>query len=257
MKTYESMTSGTQESREKLLKTSTEKTGNGKKEIAKLLVAMITAGDCKPGKILEHAKSITGKDLRTNFQGVYELMSVFQAIIEKKIDMTEEEFDKLESSKIALLSPFLNKENLKEKLGEALQAVKDGKTAKEIRELKGKSEPKPSKKVLELEAEIERLKAENLKSGVIIESALVVTDISANAPILTSQQVKNRIRKDIETNTENQESLLSMVEVLGKALVMACVHAEVDAQEWLAEIYSDLAKKAEGQEVQPLEAIAA
>jgi hypothetical protein len=122
----------TPEHRAQFLRDSTVTTGDVKKTVAKTLAAMIAANDCPAGKIREKAKEITGKDIRENFQSIYELLAVFQAVIAGEIDITEEEFEAMESSKLALLSPFLSKDELKPLLAEAVELAKNG-TAAAIR----------------------------------------------------------------------------------------------------------------------------
>lgn len=105
------------------------------KQVAKILAAMIAEGDCKLGDMRKHAFSITGLDIRKTMQNVYELTNVIRAVVANKIGILDAEFDTLDSSKLALLSPFLSKEILKPFLSEAVNTARFG-TAKQIRELK-------------------------------------------------------------------------------------------------------------------------
>jgi hypothetical protein len=252
MKQYEAMKGGTAAERNEIAmacgSAAKDSIKNTRKELAKVLIAMIAAGDCEAGSINAHAKEITGKDLRKDFQGVYELMGVFSAIVDGKITLTEEQFDTLEPSKLALLSPYLNVEEHKDKLEDAVDALKEGKSAKDIREIKGATEPKKPKRVIELEKELETMKAalERSGGGTAITSALIVTDIPADAPILTSRQVIDRLKADMAAHQKSEETMDVMIDKLGKALVAACTLAQVDAKEVVEDIYAELAAKTGG-----------
>lgn len=128
------------------------------KQVAKILAAMVSGGDCKPGDMKKHAEMITGLDIRKTLQNVYELTNVLRAVIGEEIEITLAEFDSLDASKLALLSPFLSKEELKPLLAEAVNAAKTG-TAKNIRDLKGSGETYESKTVKELREKLKHSEA--------------------------------------------------------------------------------------------------
>lgn len=123
------------------------------KYIAKQLFAKIEAAECSPGEKSKLARKVVGqyvesnlqgehrqallygKDIRRELQNVYELLVVYTEIRKNVIDLTEEDFDQLDASKLALLSPFISKPEYNDKLEAAVELAKTG-TAKRIRELK-------------------------------------------------------------------------------------------------------------------------
>lgn len=123
------------------------------KHIAKYLFAQIEAGNCNAGEkrrlartvVAEYVESnlqgeyqqalLFGKNIRRNLQNVYELLIVFTEIRKNTIDLTERDFDGLDASKLALLSPFISNSKYNSKLKAAVELAKRG-TAKAIRELK-------------------------------------------------------------------------------------------------------------------------
>ena len=213
MKQYAELFAASKDERETELKNSIDRSitlADSKtvlqKLVAKLLVAMTNAGEIGSGDMRKQAQKITGHDIRETLQNVYELVNVFAAIEKGEIELTEEDFDKLDTSKLALLSPFLTKPDLKEKLGEAVEKAKIG-TAKDIRELKPKSD-KGDKKT-----EDEKPKGTEIPIG------FVATDITATDPLVKSAQFKARLRTDFARaiETEDDESLMAMVSLFGKA----------------------------------------
>lgn len=229
------------------------------KHVSKVLTAMILSKECGDGQISKHAKEITGEDIRKTLQNVYELTNVFQAIIAGEIAITEEEFDTLDTSKLALLSPFLSDEKLKPHLEAAIEAAKNG-TAKEIRELKGPSaEPKA---VRELKEKLEKTeeRAAKLEKDAADDRAYRVavgfaaTDIKIDEPLVNSRQFKDRLHADMvrAAETENETDLETMVQLFGKAFNAACQLFGADPHEFLAEMASDTAKAATGQVVEVL-----
>ena len=202
MKSYASILAGTTDDRNRILIVSCETSASRQKEVAKTLVAAVAAGDCKSGKFRQHAEKITGKDIRENLQNVYELMKVFEAVLAGKIQITEEEFDNLDSSKLALLSPFLSKPELAEKLDEAVEAVKTG-TAKDIRALKPSHEAKEPKAVKEMreakekaEKDLEDYKA---RERVMIDVQFAIVDLeNPQKAVLESKMLGRRIKSDSE-----------------------------------------------------------
>lgn len=202
MKSYASILAGTTDDRNRILIVSCETSASRQKEVAKALVAAVAAGDCKSGKFREHAQKVTGKDIRKNLQNVYELMAVFEAVLAGKIQITEEEFDNLDSSKLALLSPFLSKEELLPLLEQAVEAVKTG-TAKDIRALKPSHEPKEPKAVKEMreakekaEKELEEFRA---REAAMIDVQFAILDLEhKDKAVLESKMLGRRIKKDSE-----------------------------------------------------------
>lgn len=193
------------------------------KNVAKQLVAMVSCGDCESGKLRSHAMKITGKDIRETLQDIYGLVNVFQAVIDGDIEITEEEYDTLDQAKLALLSPFIGpdaKPELKEKLAEAVQAVKTG-TAKDIRNLK----PKRDKEAA----------TEADKPGATLAVGFLATDILATEPLVKSRQFKARLNADFANamETGDEESLLAMLELFGKAYIAACQSLGENAVEML------------------------
>ena len=115
-------------------RTAATTTAETQKTIAKMLVALLAAGECKLGELKAQAETLTGKNIKTELQNVYPLVKVFGAVVERKIDLTEADFDTLDGSKLALLATFMGKH--KRKLPAALATVKRGGTASEIRAIK-------------------------------------------------------------------------------------------------------------------------
>lgn len=198
---YAELFNGGQDNRNTVLVTATTTTADYKKTVTKALVAMVKAGDCKAGEMKEHALKITGRDIKSNFSSIYELVAVFTAVIDQKIEITEEEFDSMESSKLALLSPFLSKPELADLIPDAVDKAKNG-TAKDIRELKPdveKKEPKAVKEIREkFEAAEKQLEeAKEREKAFRVPCQFAVTDLmDPSHPLLTSPQVQARILGD-------------------------------------------------------------
>lgn len=254
MKTYATLTALSKDERETTMKTAVER-GIAiasertilQKEVAKTLVAMTESGEIEEGKLRKHAMKITGHDIRETLQNVYELVNVFQAVIKGAIALTEEEFDKLDASKLALLSPFMSKPELKEKLGEAVEAAKTG-TAKDIRALKPKvekSDDKPDEK----------------PETTSIPVGFAATDIGPKDALIKSAQFKARIKSDLITALENEdtETIESIMEGFGKVFLVACQGLGVDPLDFIADTQAAKARPANGEVVEApaLEAAAA
>jgi hypothetical protein len=251
MKNYETLLALTSDERSSELKTSytsvaTLNTSKGElqKLAAKLLVSMAGAGDCKKGAYRKHAMKITGADIREEMQDIYGLIAVFDAVLADEIGITEEEFDSMESSKLALLSPFLSKEELQPFLDEAVKAAKTG-TAKDIRDLK----PKKDKD----EPEATKPAPEPIAFG------FIATDIDKDAPLVTSAQAKSRLQADFlkACETEDDTSLITMMNVFGRMLISTAAAMECDPKEFLDELSSEAAKPAAGAVVEVAGALVA
>ncbi len=207
------------------------------KHVAKLFVAMIAAGDCKPGEMRKHGILITGEDIREKLQDIYGLVNVFQAVVDGTIEITEDEFDKMDSSKLALLSPFLTKDELKDKLADAVKAAKTG-TAKDIRALKPKADKEP---------ETEKPKGTEIPIG------FVATDIAPGDPLVNSKQFRGRLMADFAKaiETGNETSLMAMIELFGKAYYSACESLGEDPLDFIAELAGKYAKPVDAAVVAP------
>ena len=245
MKKYAELLAASKDERETMMKTAVER---GivilsertvlQKDVAKTLVAMTNSGECESGGMRKHAMKITGHDIRETLQNVYELVAVFTALEKGEIELTEEEFDKLDTSKLALLSPFLTKPELKEKLGEAVEAAKTG-TAKDIRNLKPKADKAADK-------------AAEKPKGTEIPVGFMATDIASDAPLVSSGQFKARIKADLQRamDSDGEEIIDDMKDFFGKAFLTACNILGEDPLDWLADILADKAKPAAGQTVE-------
>ena len=232
MKSYLTLTTLTTEERNEELKASnnravvlTDAKTELQKEVSKLFVAMIAAGECKPGEMRDHGLRITGKDIRKTMQDVYGLVNVFQAVIDGDVEISEEEFDKMDSSKLALLSPFIGpdaKPELKAVMEAAVEAAKTG-TAKDIRDLK----PKKEKAVA---AETDKPKGTEIPIG------FVATDIAPGDALVKSRQFKARLMADFTKamDTDDESTLLEMMSLFGKAYLSACQSLDENALECLA-----------------------
>ncbi len=204
--------------------------GELQKLAAKLLVSMAGAGDCKKGDYRKHAMKITGADIREEMQDIYGLIAVFDAVLADEIEITEEEFDSMESSKLALLSPFLSKDELKPFMDKATEAAKTG-TAKDIRALK----PKPKKE-----------KDEEPEAA--IPFGFIATDIGSDDPLVNSAQFKARMQADFAkaAASESDDALITMMNVFGRMLVSASAAMGCCPKEFLDELASEVAKPAAG-----------
>ncbi len=260
---YAAIFSATPEARKEMLKqtTGTTTTGDLKKTAAKILAAMIAAGDCEVSKIKETAEAITGTDIREIFQGVYELRVVFSTLAAKEIDLVEDEFDSIGSSILGLLSPFIQKEELKPLLPEAVALAKNG-TAAQIRALKPKGEPKEPKavkamrekaeaaeaKATEAEARVKAAeeRADKMAEAFRVEIPFYCTDIAMGAPILTSTQVRNRIQSDVKgaIGKQDAEMITYHVEKLAAAYFGTCQLAGIDPLIAINSLVSQFAKPA-------------
>jgi hypothetical protein len=244
MQTYANLLALSKDERETELKTTaargvvllSEKTIL-QKVAAKTLCAMKSAGEIT-GNMNTHAVKITGHDIRLTLQNVYELVSIFTAIQAGEIELTEEDFDTLDASKLALLNPFLTKPELKDKLGEAVKAAKNG-TAKDIRALKPKKD-KDGEKAEKPESETTR-----------IPVGFAATDIGPTDPLVNSAQFKARIKADMigACDTANGEAIETMLETFGRMFLIACSALGEDPLDFVAAHTAANAKPAEGKVV--------
>lgn len=134
------------------------------KHVAKQLFAKIEAGNCSPGEKSKYAKKVVaqyvesdlqgehkeallyGKDIRRELQNVYELLIVYTEIKKNTIALTEEDFDRIGASILALLSPFISKSKYADKLNFAVELAKEENgAAKKIRELKKRPQDEADK----------------------------------------------------------------------------------------------------------------
>lgn len=245
MKTYNTLLALTTDERNENMKSSfyravvlTDAKAELQKDVAKLFVAMIASGDCKAGEMRKHGIRITGEDIREKLQDIYGLVNVFQAVVDGTIEISEEEFDKMDSSKLALLSPFLTKDELKDKLGNAVNAAKTG-TAKDIRALKPKAEK-------DKEPESDKPKVTEVPVG------FVATDIVPGEPLVKSKQFRGRLMADFQNAIEtcDETTLTTMLEVFGKAYYSACAALGDDPLDFIAEIAAKYATPADATTVE-------
>lgn len=234
MKSYSDILGMTAEARAQNLRTLSTESGSRQMEAAKILVAMERAGDIGDGKLRDYASKALGIDIRDGLQGTYEVAVVFRAVLDREIDMTEEDFDKASPSKLGLLSPFVQKDELKDKLVEAVEMVKGDKPASEIRGLK------PRK------AKADKAKSEAAPAEAKIPVAFAVLDIAPGEPVLTSNALRNRIKEDLiaACNSGAQEVLEYHADKLGRMFFAACKLAEVDPLDILSQLSDELAKQA-------------
>jgi hypothetical protein len=259
---YASFLATDTDGRKNLLKTFTgtsTTTGDFKKGTAKILQAMITSKDCEESKLRETAEKITGVDIREIFQGVYELRVVFAAVVANQIELTEDEFDSIGSSILALLSPFIQKDELKPLLPQAVALAKSG-TAKEIRDLKPKKEPTEPKAVKEqrekteaaekkaVEAEERAAAAEKraaeIESRYTVECQFAITDLPNGGPVMKSDQLRNRIRQDLR-NADEESALFHRDKFL-KGYVGICQQLGLDPMAGLTDLMAELATATTG-----------
>lgn len=241
MKSYQTLLDLTTEERNSELDKSyhravvlTDAKADLQKSVAKLFVAMIASGDCKPGEMRKHGILITKEDIREKLQDVYGLVNVFQAVVDGTIEITEAEYDEMDQSKLALLSPFLTKPELKDKLGDAVKAAKTG-TAKDIRALKPKKEK-------DADPAVEKPKGTEIPVG------FVATDISPQDALVKSKQFRARLMADFKRaiETDDETSLTAMLELFGKAYYSACEALGDDPLDFLATIAASVATPATG-----------
>lgn len=238
MKQYAEITALTKDGRETELHDAADKVvfmhlsqAAFQKVVVKILVAMIAAGDCKEGEIKSHAEKIAKCDIRETMQNVYPLVKVFTAIVAGAIDITEDDFDRLDASKLALLGPFLTKPGLKDKLHDAVQAAKTG-TASDIRDLKPKK--------VKAEKDPDPGKTASIPVG------FAATDIGPDDPLVKSKQVLTRFMLDLQKalDSKNESNLETMQSVFGKCFVSACNCLGEDPLDFLADLAADTAKPA-------------
>ena len=269
MKTYATLLSLSKEERETELKTASARaiamkseSAELQKDVAKLLVSMTKSGEITDGDLAKTGKAITGEDIRRTFQNIYPLVKVFTAIVEERIAMTEAQFDKGESSKLALLGPLCEPdadEETKAKLAECVAALtgENPPTAKELRELIGgeKKEPKAVKEMREraekAEAEVERMKSSSPETA-SIPVGFAATDIGPRDALIKSAQFKARIKSDIITALENEdtETLESILNGFGKVFLVACQGLGVDPLDFIADTQAANAKPANAEVVE-------
>jgi len=264
---YETLLKGTQADRETAFTESfaTAKLSKNnltamQKQAAKILASMIDAKECEPGDIRKHAMKLTGEDIRDTMQNVYELLRVYQAISAGEIEITEEQFDAGEASKLALLSPFLEKEEYKPLLADAAKLALSG-TARELRELKQgdkpKAEPKGEKVLREkfeaaekdlttkLEAAEAKL-ADSAARGEGVPVAFACTDIPAGTAVLRSGQLRGRLRADIlhAMNSGDAGEMDFQLATYAKIYDAVCVAMGADPAAALREIAANRATPA-------------
>lgn len=282
MQTYANLLALTKGERETELKTASDRaiavkseTAELQKDVSKVLVAMTKSGEITDGDLAKTGKSITGEDIRRTFQNIYPLVKVFTAIVEERIAMTEAQFDKGESSKLALLGPLCEpdaNEATKAKLAECVEALTGEKppTAKELREMIGgeKKEPKAVKEQRERAEKAEKETAETkemLKSvfenGTIVPVGFMATDIGKDDPLVNSKQFKDRIKADmvLACDTQNGDAVEAMLDTFGQMFMVACAALDTDPLDFVAEYTAGKAKRAAGKVVDTpaLEAAAA
>lgn len=275
MKLYQTLLDSTTEERNAEMKRSfnkavvlTDAKNDLQKMVAKLFVAMIAAQDCLPGEMRKHGILITGEDIREKLQDIYGLVNVFQAVVDGIIPMTEEEYDKCDSSKLALVSPFLTKDELKPMLAQAVELAKTG-TAKQIRDLKPKEPTKAEKEIEGLKTQLadsqkSEKEAVEAAKGTPITFGFIATDIKPGEALVNSKQFRNRLTSDYE-NAASEESeandalLYSMLQLFGKAYFKSCVSLGHDPLDFIAELAEKYATSAEGTviETPAVEAVAA
>jgi hypothetical protein len=241
---YNTLVAATAGERSTALKTAATTTANQQKLIAKILVAMVATGDCKPGELKAHAENLTGKNIKEEFQNVYPLVTVFMAVAEKKIDLSEADFDTLDGSKLALLATFMGEKH-KDKLPDALAKVKSGGTAAEIRALKPKT-AKPGTKSTETPA-------------ATIPVTFAVTDIQPGESLLRSRQVRDRLRDDMQRaiDTANKGEQAFLLEKFARAFDAVCQALDIDPLDVLADIAAERATPVNGETVAPVPTLAA
>jgi hypothetical protein len=273
MKTYQTLLSLSKEERETELKTSTARaiamtaeSAELQKDVAKMLVAMTKSGEITDGDLAKTGKAITGEDIRRTFQNVYPLVKVFTAIVEERIAMTEAQFDKGESSKLALLGPLCEPdadEEAKAKLADCVAALTGEKppTAKELREKIGgeKKEPKAVKEQRERAEKAESEAADTKKmlesvfeNGTIVPVGFMATDITRDEALATSRQFKDRIKADIMKALDNgdADTLEIIKEVFGKVFLVACSGLGEDPLDFIAETGAANATPAKGEVIE-------
>lgn len=280
MQNYQDLLALTKNERETILKTETER-GIAivsertvlQKHAAKILVAMTNAKEIGSGDLRKEAKRITGHDIRETFQGVYKLVTVFSAVVASTIPMTEEEYDKAESSKLEIIAPALADDaddDLKAKIPDLVEMVKAGKTAKEIREALG-GEKKEPKAVREMRERAEKAEAESgetkemlrsmFENGTVVPVGFLATDIGKADPLVNSKQFRARLKSDLETaiNTGDETAVDAMKDYFATVFDLACRALGENSMEILAAMGSRTAKAAAGQviETPALEAAAA
>jgi hypothetical protein len=122
--------------------------------------------------------------------------------------------------------------------------------------LKPKGEKKEPKAVKEMreraehaEAEAARAekRADDMAEAYKVEIPFYCTDIEKGAPILTSKQVRNRIKSDINgaATRKDAESLAFHADMLSKAYFGTCQLAGIDPLEMIAALVAQFAKPAE------------
>lgn len=247
MKSYQTLLASTTKERTNELKKSfnragvlTEAKNELQKQVAKLFVAMIAGGDCQPGEMRKHGVTITGEDIREKLQDVYGLVNVFQAVVDGTIAITEDEFDKMDQAKLALLSPFLSEKATPERkaaLNDAVEAAKNG-TANDIRKIAKATKGEDAKK----DKDAEKPQATEIPVG------FVATDITPGEALVKSRQFRARLMADFTKaiETKDEESLTAMLSLFGKAYVSACNALGDDPLDFIAELAARDAAPATG-----------
>jgi hypothetical protein len=131
MKTIQIYSAMTRNARAAALKSEVGGFGKGQKTIAKILHAAEHAGDFDGGESLNaFAQRVTGAELRRECQGVYEACRVLNAMRDKSVCMTEEQFDGVRGFALVSISGLLGKNGDPEKLARAVEIALSG--AKDI-----------------------------------------------------------------------------------------------------------------------------
>lgn len=207
------------------------------KTLAKILVAMLAANDCDEKSLKDYAAKACGCDIRTELQGVYQLVIVFGAIVDARVNLTEAEFDEMEGSKLALIATFLKKDS---KLGEhaegALEKLRNGATAQELRDFRKEVNPSKSRKEV----------GESGKQGVPV--AFAITDIGVADPILESDMLRKKIRHDalIAYHAGDNETLDWHAETTAKMLIAFAQLAERNPVDVLNDMLAKAATQTAG-----------
>jgi len=199
-------------------------------------------GECKKGEFKAHAKSILGRDIREVYQDVYGLINVFRAILHGEMTgLAEADFDKMDSSKLALLSTFTGEKH-GHLLPQAIEAAKNG-TAADMRKLK----PKEPKK--EPEAK-EPAKPETTS----IPVGFAATDIGPADPLVLSGQVRNRPKAEFDRAEDGDadDALVEMMKVFSQGFMRACESLGINPHARIDELAALRAKQATGSHVTPV-----
>lgn len=231
MKKYEELLNLTSDDRANIVKEKADAANtleeSGKKLVGKTMAVMEVSGDVGESTLDVYMKE-RGIDVKA-LKGVYEIARIFRAVIDKKIDMTEEQFDKAERSKLEILSRFF-KEGNEHLLPQAVDMVKEGKTAKALRELL----PKKPKKNTDPKDD----------PNPNVRVALIIDDIAPDGSIFESQKLRNRMGEDIKKAGQNPDAqeINGIVDRAARILALSAQVAGADPYEILGDIMAQLAK---------------